>query len=150
MDDILTFVVLSGQINVALSQQVVNTPLLSISYSIEDGRLTVVVHSIRVSSHFDQHLHDRGMALSSCVENRCLPVRVNMISFASALQKELAQFEPTIPGHVEEACLIQRILMCRIAFGLFDQVLRHLVGLLFVFDQTGCEQSILPIQSVIL
>jgi len=150
MDDILTFVVLSGQINVALSQQVVNTPLLSISYSIEDWRLTVVVHSIRVSSHFDQHLHDRGMALSSCVENRCLPVRVNMISFASALQKELAQFEPTLPGHVEEACLIQRVLMCRIALSLFDQVLRHLVGLLFVFDQTGCEQSILPIQSVIL
>lgn len=96
MDNILTLVVFSSQVYIALSQQVIDTSLLSLPDSVEDWRLPVIINSIRVSSHLYKHLHDLRVALPSCVKYRCLTIRIDMVSFATTLQEQFAKVKPAI------------------------------------------------------
>ena len=104
-----------------------------------------MINLIWISTSLNDQLHDIPMTLSCAVEQRRLPITINMVCFAAMLQKELDQVFSAISTHIKQARLVERILQSRIALGLLDQVFRHLICLLIIFDQTTNENSILTI-----
>ena len=90
VDKILAFVVLASEIKFTLLQKVVDAILLSLAHRIENRRLAIIIHMVRIASFLNKHLHYISMPFSSRIENRRLPIAVHMICFASILQEELA------------------------------------------------------------
>jgi len=87
VDNILALVVIPGQIWLTFFQKIVNAVLVSRSYRVEDRRLPIVVHMVRVPTFFDQHLHDISVTLSGGIENRRLAITVDMVGLATMLKE---------------------------------------------------------------
>ena len=150
MDNILALVVIPGQIWLAFLQKIVNAVLISRSYRVEDRRLPIVVHMVRVPTFFDQHLHDIAVALSGGVENWRLAIAVDMVGLATMLQEKPAKVLPTVTRNVKETGLVQGVLERRVAFCFFYKVFRHFKSLFVIFNQARGEQGILGIVGLVL
>ena len=139
LNQVLTFVIFTSKIDCAFIHQKIYTILLTLSDCIEDRCLTVVVHMIWITTLLNKHLHYVFMAFSRRVKDRRLAITIHMVRFASIFQEKFTELAPSIPWNIEQTCLVKCVLERRIAFGFFDQVFRHIICLLIIFNKATYE-----------
>ena len=113
------------------------------TYCIEQRRLPVLVHMLRIGLHLlHQRLYYVKVTFSSCVENGRLTVAVDVIWFAALGIEKINHTQFAFSHGVEKRGLTQLILLNWVYLGFIDQILNDLKGIVLVLIEASEEYGV--------